>query len=395
MRVTQCRRVHHHQGQLSGQGFLAIGLAVFGVYLEVFPAEDGETPLYFRFALCVFQAAMIAVLIFNMVQAAEPMALAEINARDRLRPWALTYLEEKVFDTVWYLTLLVALVWASIIAGAALLLSYDSHHVNWSIAILVSVVMGVSFATVNPGQALLGVWGLVWMVPIGLAFVFRSAFDLITMIINRVSMASRRMAREVRAHVRTSAHGKFGIKDAFVLLLQVLPLTPLLLVFVPIPLLYLLAWLFHVFLRLLLLLADAIIYPVSPFSVYKLLSDSGSVTWRMDRLSMEVENSSMKTLLRNRVSKLKTLSSLGKQVEAGIIPPHPYSHLTRDSVPRLGCVTIEMDKEDKDERVLKVGSETIKGMVPEEIESVSGDDRADADEPKTVMTHPKDGDASV
>lgn len=68
VRVAQCRRVHHVQGQMSGQGFLAIGLAVFGVYLEVVPYDDGDTPLYFRIFLNVFQGGMLVVLVLNMIQ---------------------------------------------------------------------------------------------------------------------------------------------------------------------------------------------------------------------------------------------------------------------------------------------------------------------------------------
>lgn len=362
IKVTQCRRVHHHQGQLSGQGFLAIGLAVFGVYLEVWPQEDGDTPFLFRFLLNLLQGAMLAVLVINMVQAVEPMAAITGSQRgpgqDRLRPWARAYLEDKVFDTVWYLTLLVAIIWAGVIAAVVANLSYDENNLGWSIFVDCILIVGASFMTINPGMALLGVWTLVWLIPTGLAFVFRSAFDTSTILINRVSLACRRMAREVSSHVADVTRlRRCTLRGSLKLLLQVLPLTPLLLVFLPLPLLYFSAGVLHVILRLLLLLGDLIIYPVSPFRLYPLLSDYGSVTWKMSTLDMDVENRSMRTLLKKRVTKLLETGSMGRLVKAGVIQTKPYTHLNLSSsrVPRLGCVAIVMGTGEQGERVLRVG----------------------------------------
>ena len=358
VRVSQCRRVHHHQGQLSGQGFLAIGLAIFGVYLEVFPDEDGETPLLFRILLNVFQGGMILVLVVNMVQAVEPMAMADLKPKDRLRKGVRKFLEDSVFDTVWYLTLLVTIVWAGIIALVVLHLPYEAEHLGWSIVIMCLVVLTLSAMTMNPGVAILCLWGLVWLAPVGLAFVLRSTFDTTTLLINRVSLIGRRMARELVSHAKTTARRKFHVQDTLVLLVQVLPLTPLFLVFLPIPFLYLLEWILHVSLRLMLLIADAIIYPLSPLSLYPLLSDYGSVTWKMGRLTMDIEDRSMRSLLKGRVSKLMETGSLGERVKNGVLPSKPYAHLYHTPTPKLlvGCIAIVQGKEEG-ERVLFVSSD--------------------------------------
>lgn len=76
VKVTQCKRVHNHQGQQSGQGVLTIGLAVFGVYLEIWPA-NGNTPVLFRILLNLFQGVFILIIIINMVQAVVPMSVTE------------------------------------------------------------------------------------------------------------------------------------------------------------------------------------------------------------------------------------------------------------------------------------------------------------------------------
>ena len=353
VRVSQCRRVHHHQGQLSGQGFLAIGLAVFGVYLEVFPAEDGETPLLFRILLNVFQAGMILVLVVNMVQAVEPMANANLKPRDRLRKRVRPILEDTVFDTRWYLTLLVTIVWAGIIALMVTHLPYETERLGWSIVIICLVVVALSAMTMNPGVAILSLWGLVWLVPVGLAFVLRSAFDTTMLLINRVSLVGRRMARELVSHVKTTSRKKFRVQDTLILLVQVLPLTPLFLVFLPIPVLYVVSWFIHVTLRLMLLLSDAVIFPLSPLSLYPLLSDYGSVTWKMGRLTMDIEDRSMRSLLKGRVSKLMETSGLGDRVKNGVLPSKPYAHLNQTSIPRLGCIAVVKGEEDE-ERVLFV-----------------------------------------
>ncbi|CAM9465876.1 unnamed protein product, partial [Laminaria digitata] len=355
VRVSQCRRVHHHQGQLSGQGFLAIGLAVFGVYLEIFPAEDGETPLLFRILLNVFQGIMILVLVVNMVQAVEPMAMADLKPKDRLRKGVRKFLDDSVFNTVWYLTLLVTIVWAGIIALVVAHLPYEADHLGWSFVIICLVVLALSAMTMNPGVAILCMWGLVWLVPVGIAFVLRSAFDTTTLLINRVSLIGRRMARELVSHVKTTARREFSVQDTFILWVRVLPLTPLFLVFLPIPCLYFLEWLLHVTLRLTLLLADAIIFPLSPLSLYPLLSDYGSVTWKMGRLTMDIEDRSMRSLLKGRVSKLMETSSLGERVRNGVLPSKPYAHLNQMPTPKLlvGCIAIVKGKEEG-ERVIFV-----------------------------------------
>ncbi|CAM9316365.1 unnamed protein product [Laminaria digitata] len=353
VRVSQCRRVHHHQGQLSGQGFLAIGLAVFGVYLEIFPDEDGSTPLVFRILLNVFQGGMIVALVVNMIQAVEPMAMADLKAKDRLRSHVRPFLEDTVFDTKWYLTLLVTIVWAGIIALMVTYLPYGGNHLGWSIVIICLVVIALSAMTMNPGVAILCVWGLVFLAPVGLAFVLRSAFDTTMLLINRVSLVGRRMARELVSHVKTTARRKFRVQDTLILLVQVLPLTPLFLVFLPLPMLYFLSWLLHVTLRLTLLLADAIIFPLSPLSLYPLLSDYGSVTWKMGRLTMDVEDRSMRSLLKARVSKLMETSGLGERVKSGVLPSKPYGHLNQTSIPKLGCIAV-VKGEEEEERVLFV-----------------------------------------
>ena len=358
VRVTQCRQVRHHQGQLSGQGCLAIGLAAFGVYLEVWPAEDGHTPLLFRILLNGFQAAMLAVLVINMVQAVEPMALSEISPKDRLYPWARRYLDDTVFDTEWSLTLIVGAVWAGIIAVVVTQLSYDEEHLGWTITIICVVVLGLSVASVNPGKALMSVWGLLWLVPVGLAFVWRSAFDTALMLINKVSLAWRRMANEVVAHVRTSSMGRFSVRDILILLLQVLPLTPLFLVSLPIPLLYAFVWFIHLSMRVFLRVADAMVFPLSSFRLHPILSDYGSVTWKMERLTMDVESRSMRALLSARIEKLMETGALGERFTSGELPFKPYWHLSKCAPhPRLGCIAVGKveEKEKFVSRTLVVG----------------------------------------
>ncbi|CAM9292664.1 unnamed protein product, partial [Hapterophycus canaliculatus] len=345
IRVTQCRQVRHHQGQMSGQGFLAIGLAAFGVYLEVFPADDGETPILFRIFLNGFQAAMLAVLVVNMVQAVEPMALSEIRPKDRLKPWARTYLDENVFDTKWYLTVLVGALWAGIIALVVTQLHYDSN-LGWDITIACLVVLGLSLASVNPGMTLLSVWGLIWLIPVGLAFVFRSAFDTTLTLINKATLTWRRMANEVVAHVRDAVE-KFSVRGTFILVAQVLPLTPLFLVTLPIPLLYVFVWFIHLAMRFFLRVGDAVIFPVSDFRLHPILSDYGSVTWKMSRLSMDVEDRSMRRLLTMRIDKLMAApgSTLRERVEDGTLPFSPYWHLSKCSGNRIGCIAIVMSED--------------------------------------------------
>lgn len=346
VRVTQCRQVRHHQGQLSGQGFLAIGLAVFGVYLEVWPQPDGDTPLLFRILLNGFQAAMIVVLVVNMVQAVEPMSSSRLSPKDRLKPWARTYLDDNVFDTEWYLTLMVGALWAGIIAIVVTQLPYDSEHLDWSVAITCLVVLGLSLASVNPGMALMCVWGVLWLVPVGLAFVWRSAFDTALMLINKVTLTWRRMANEVVAHVKTSAVGRFSVRDTLILLLQVLPLTPLFLVSLPIPLLYIFVWFIHLSMRVFLRVADVMIFPLSSFRLHPILSDYGSVTWKMERLTMDVENRSMRALLGKRIEKL-LVETGGERFKTENLPFKPYWHLAKSSRTRLGCIAFEKTKEEK------------------------------------------------
>lgn len=348
VRVSQCRQVRHHQGQLSGQGFLAIGLAVFGVYLEVYPTDDdGKTPLLFRILLNGFQAAMLAVLVINMVQAVEPMAETQSSPKDRLKPWARTYLDDNVFDTKWYLTLIVGALWGGIIAVVVTQASYDARHLDWTVSILCLVVLGLSLASVNPGMALMGVWGALWLVPVGLAFVFRSAFDTALMLINKANLARRRMANEVIAHVRASATGKFSLRVTLLLLLQVLPLTPLFLVSLPIPLLYVFVGLVHFSMRALLRVADLMVLPLSHFRLHPILSDYGSVTWKMGCLSMDVEDTSMRALFMARIEKLMS-GALGERFVSGVLPFKPYWHLSTCSDARLGCISITAGKPDEE-----------------------------------------------
>lgn len=77
IRVTQCKRVHNHQGQQSGPGVLTIGLAVFGVYLEIFHDGSRYTTTGFRIALSVFLAIFLVFIVINMVQAVVPMMVTD------------------------------------------------------------------------------------------------------------------------------------------------------------------------------------------------------------------------------------------------------------------------------------------------------------------------------
>eukprot|EP00903_Cladosiphon_okamuranus_P008292 g7979.t1 len=355
VRVTQCRQVRHHQGQLSGQGFLAIGLAVFGVYLEVWPADDGHTPWLFRILLNGFQAVMLAVLVINMVQAVEPMSLQPASPKDRLYPWARTYLDDNVFDTEWYLTLIVGALWAGIIAVVVTQLPYDSE-LERDVAITCAVVLALSLASVNPGVALMSIWGILWLIPVGLAFVLRSAFDTTLMLINKVTLTWRRMANEVMAHVRRRAFGKFSVQDTLILLLQVLPLAPMLIVSLPVPLLYILVWFIHISMRVFLRVADAMISPLSGFRLYPILSDYGSVTWKMERLTMDVENRSMRALLLNRIEKLLGETG-GDRFKTENLPFKPYWHLSKCPRTRLGCISFETSTEKCPEKSIEEPTE--------------------------------------
>lgn len=311
---------------------------------QVFPAEDGDTPILFRIFLNGFQAAMLAVLVVNMVQAVEPMTLSEIRPKDRLKPWARSYLDDNVFDTKWYLTLLVGALWAGIIALVVTHLEYDSN-LGWDITILCLVVLGLSLGSVNPGMTLLCIWGLIWLIPVGLAFVFRSVFDTTLMLINKATLTWRRMANEVASHVK-DAVDKSSVRGAFILLAQVLPLTPLFLVTLPIPLLYVFVWLIHLAMRMFLRVGDAVIFPVSDFHLHPILSDYGSITWKMSRLSMDVEDRSMRSLLMARIEKLLGApgSTFRERVEDGTLPFKPYWHLCKCSSNRLGCIAIVMSE---------------------------------------------------
>lgn len=333
---------------------------MFGVYLEVYPTDDEtKTPLLFRILLNSFQAAMLAVLVINMVQAVEPMAVSQIKPKDRLKPWARKYLDDNVFDTKWYLTLMVGVLWSGIIAIVVTHLSYDSKNLDWTIAIICLVVLGLSLASVNPGMALMGLWGLLWLIPVGLAFVCRSAFDTSLLLINKANLAKRRMANEVVAHARTSAIGRFSVRDMLILMMQVLPLTPLFLVSLPIPLLDFFVRFIHLSMRALLCVADVMVLPLSHFRLHPILSDYGSVAWKMARLSMDVEGSSMRALLRARVERLMS-GSLGERYDSGVLPCKPYWHLSKCSDTRLGCISIAMgDRKEVSSKALVVSQSYV------------------------------------
>lgn len=303
--------------------------------------------------LNVFQGGMLVVLVVNMIQAVEPMTMTDMKPQDRLRKEVRRILEDNVFDTVWYLTLLLAVVWFCAIALVATQLSFEYGHLAWSIFITCVVVLGLSAMTINPGMAFLSLWGLIWLIPAGIALVLRSAFDTTTLLIKRVRLLARRMARELVSHLKQAPTKAFSARGALVLLVKVLPLLPLFMVFVPIPLLYLLAWTLHVLLRLMLLVADAILFPLSTLSLYPLLSDYGSVTWKMGRLTMEVEDRSMTCLLKERLSELMETSGLGELVEKGVLPSKPYGHLKESSRPTLGCIALVTGRQ-KDDKALFV-----------------------------------------
>ncbi|CAN0547041.1 unnamed protein product, partial [Ectocarpus sp. 8 AP-2014] len=250
-----------------------------------------------------------------------------------------------VFDTRWYLTLLVGVLWSGAVAVTIYVgVSYELEGLGYTIPVICLIVLGLSIAAVNPGMALLGAWGFIWLVPVGLAFVCRSAFDTTLMLINKVSLTWRRMANEVVSHARDSAQGEFSVRDILKFLLQVLPLTPLFLVSLPIPVLYFFVWFIHLSMRVLLRVADALSAPALDFRLHPILSDYGSVTWKMDRLSMDVENRSMRTLLMARIDKLmeSTSATLGERSRSGVIPNRPYWHLSKTSANRLGCIAVKI-----------------------------------------------------
>ena len=375
MRVAQCDQAHHHQGQLSGKAVLATGLAAFAVYLEVVPAADGETPTLFRVLLCAFQAAMVAVLLVNMVQAVEPMASSEKMPGRRLRPWAARYLDHDMFDKTHYLALSVTLVWGGVVAVAATQLPFGSEP-GWSVAITCLVVLGLSLATVSPGVALVGAWGVLWLVPAGLALVLRSVFDALLALTNKLSLAGRRMTREIDDHVG-------GVEDrhACWVLLQLLPLLPLLVVSLPVRLLYFVVWLVHLWMAIFARIADLVLYPVSPFRLLPILGDYGSVAWRMGRLGMDIEQRAMTALLHERIAAMQ--EEEGSLFRSGVIPPHPYSHLDYPAypnqrpvrVPRLGCIAIlPQDEGEKRDRALFVNRDLVFRGVKAEGGGSSGTD---------------------
>lgn len=305
---------------------------------------------------------MLAVLVINMVQAVEPMSSSRPSPKDRLYPWARTYLDDNVFDTEWYLTLIVGVLWASIIVIVVTQLPYDSEHLDWSISITCLVVLGLSLASVNPGMALMCGWGLLWLIPVGLAFVWRSAFDTTLMLINKVSLTWRRMANEVVAHVSRVATGTFRLRDTLTLLLQVLPLTPLFLVSLPIPLLYVFVWFIHLSMRVFLRVADAMIFPLSSFRLHPILSDYGSVTWKMESLTIDVENRSMRALLMKRIEKL-LMETGGERFKTDNLPFKPYWHLAKCSRTRLGCIAFEKTCEKTEEKAEKSTTESFSLLV--------------------------------
>lgn len=305
---------------------------------------------------------MLAVLVINMVQAVEPMSASRLSPKDRLKSWARTYLDDNVFDTEWYLTLMVAALWAGIIAIVVTQLPYDSDNLDWSVAITCLVVLGLSLASVNPGMALMCTWGVLWLVPVGLAFVWRSAFDTTLMLINKVMLTWRRMVNEAVAHVRRSAMGRFSVRDTLILLLQVLPLTPLFLVALPIPLLYIFVWSIHLSMRMFLRVADAMIFPLSSFRLHPILSDYGSVTWKMARLTMDVESRSMRDLLMNRIEKLLGDTG-GERFNTENLPFKPYWHLAKCSRTRLGCIAFEKTEEKGKGQTKEKAKELVSGAL--------------------------------
>lgn len=174
-----------------------------------------------------------------------------------------------------------------------------------------------------------------------------------------------------------------------------LPLIPLLLVSLPIRLLYFVVWFIHLLMRVFLVVADLLLYPVSPFRLYPILRDYGSVAWRMGRLGMDLEHRAMTTLLNKRVVGMKKKTGvLGRRVRNKAIPAHPYSHLHYQPqpnqkpvrVPRLGCIAIltQDDDDAEEERALFVqpghiyrgieaegGRDTGSGSGPPDVSDVS------------------------
>lgn len=281
------------------------------------------------------------------------------SLEDLLRPWAKTLIHERSFDKNWLLTILVALVWIGTIAAVAGTRSFDPENDQRALDIffVCFIVLCASFLTINPGVAILSLWGIIWLVPTGVAFVMRSAFDVTNRVILWASLWLRRMARESLSHVRANVH-HCTPANTVILVFQVLPLAPLMLMFLPLPLLYLAEWFMHMLLRGVLLLSDTIITPITTFKLYPLLSDYGSVTWMMSSLDMPVERTSMRTLLKRRVSQLLEGGKLGDLVRTGVIPSSPYCHLGQGP-PRLGCVAI-MPGESHN-RILKVDRTNLSG----------------------------------
>ena len=83
--------------------------------------------------LNVFQGGMLMVLVVNMIQAVESMTMTDTKPQDRLRKEARRILEDNVFDTVWYLMLLLIIVWIGAIALLATQLSYEYGHLALSL----------------------------------------------------------------------------------------------------------------------------------------------------------------------------------------------------------------------------------------------------------------------
>lgn len=283
--------------------------------------------------------------------------------KDMLKPWVRSVVNERSFDSNWYLSVLVAIVWAAVIAATVVSLDYDGSKADITREIFgtVVVVLLASLVTTNPGAVIVAVWGALWLVPTGFAFATRSIFDITDRLIHRLNLYLRRMARESLSHFQASdrAEGLVNLKTV-ILIFQVLPLIPLFALFIPMPFLYFSIWVIHLSLRALLLVSDLIIAPASTFRLYPLLSDYGSVTWKMAHLDMSVERSSMRTMLKRRISKLMENGKLGDMVRNGVIPPSPYSHLGQGP-PRLGCVALVT--EESGDRVLKADRDSSRRTV--------------------------------
>lgn len=140
-------------------------------------------------------------------------------------------------------------------------------------------------------------------------------------------------------------------------------------------------WFIHLPMSIFSWIADLLLRPISPFRLYPILGDYGSVAWRLGRLGMDIEQTAMRTLPQDEVVEMQKDGLF----RSGVIPPEPYSHLDYkypaypnqkpDCVPpRLGCIAIlpQDEHEKEEERAIFVNSDVIFRGMKAEGSSVTG-----------------------